>query len=42
MPTKDSQDGNYVHADEIWDDEYSSRAERRGGTGDDTIDLRKK
>lgn len=42
VPTKDSQDGNYVHADEIWDDEYSSRAERRGGTGDDTIDLRKK
>ncbi|KYH44363.1 DUF3068 domain-containing protein [Branchiibius sp. NY16-3462-2] len=32
----------YVHADQIWDDEYSSRAERRSGTGDDTIELRKK
>ncbi|PWJ25265.1 Protein of unknown function (DUF3068) [Branchiibius hedensis] len=36
------QDGSYVHADEIWDEEPATRAERRGGTGDDTIELRKK
>lgn len=36
------RDAGYVHADEIWDDEYATRAERRSGTGDDTIELRKK